>query len=642
MTRTNNRTWILLISILFLTLLSGVGAALPDLNVNAISVNPGGGDNLFAHEPNLIRATIKNFGDEAATPFDVTIEVGLHTETKRRTSNLNAGAQTTITFNGYSPSATGPVTIQVTVDSSGEVIESDEGNNVRESTQTVYYNGYKGKRFTEGNDINTNAGPYEGHINVGYSPGNSAYSGAGWTTKTYNWISSDLPVPDGATIVSARLYQGYTWDQTPGGSPLWTMTFNSTTVTPEATYTDRKSYGGYDLPQGLVVYDVTDEFNPAGNSMTITPLEGNNNAIYGAFLIVVYEHASEKQRQIWINEEMDSLYAGTSRSVSSEEATAYTNFYDVINTDLSSAKAVAILQEANENGKSKFFFNTQEYTGFWPDFEATLGFGFSVYDVTDALKSGDNEARLQSYDAGSGGDNMYATNVILIVEKQDVIPAPEADFSADDTTPDIGQTVNFTDQSANTPTSWAWTIEGTEDVDYQYVDSTLSNSQNPHVQFLVAGTYDVSLTATNDGGDDTETKIGYISVTEPAPVTIEVTLDPIYVSLGTMVADQDATNSTMVNVEASGGSSWSVTAEDGRTTAHTGYMIIATDLNLTNPIQLGKDGSGFQTLDSGAVTFWSDTVMGTFSAMASLKQPVSSSDQVGDYSITITFTGAIS
>lgn len=37
------------------------------------------------------------------------------------------------------------------------------------------------------------------------------------------------------------------------------------------------------------MYDVTSLFNSAGNSMTITPEGGNNYALYGAYLIVVYQ-----------------------------------------------------------------------------------------------------------------------------------------------------------------------------------------------------------------------------------------------------------------------------------------------------------------------------------------------------------------
>ncbi len=66
-------------------------------------------------------------------------------------------------------------------------------------------------------------------------------------------------------------------------------------------------------------------------------------------------------------------------------------------------------------------------------------------------------------------------------------------------------------------------------MDYEYVDSTSSTSQNPHVQFLTAGTYDVSLTATNSAGSDDETKVDYITVTTgaiPLPGRTDPPTDP--------------------------------------------------------------------------------------------------------------------
>ncbi|NIM15164.1 MAG: PKD domain-containing protein [Candidatus Aminicenantes bacterium] len=84
---------------------------------------------------------------------------------------------------------------------------------------------------------------------------------------------------------------------------------------------------------------------------------------------------------------------------------------------------------------------------------------------------------------------------------------PVADFTASSTTIEEGQSVNFTDTSINNPTSWSWTFEGGT--------PATSTAQNPTVTYNTAGTYDVSLTATNSLGSDTETKIDYITVTEP-------------------------------------------------------------------------------------------------------------------------------
>jgi PKD repeat protein len=89
------------------------------------------------------------------------------------------------------------------------------------------------------------------------------------------------------------------------------------------------------------------------------------------------------------------------------------------------------------------------------------------------------------------------------------VPPPVANFSANNTTPNIGQTVSFTDLSTNTPTSWSWSFSPAT---VTYVGGTTSASQNPQVQFTAGGSYSVTLTATNAGGSDPETKNNYVSV----------------------------------------------------------------------------------------------------------------------------------
>jgi uncharacterized repeat protein (TIGR02543 family) len=92
-----------------------------------------------------------------------------------------------------------------------------------------------------------------------------------------------------------------------------------------------------------------------------------------------------------------------------------------------------------------------------------------------------------------------------------VIPPnpPVANFTAGSTTISEGQNVTFTDTSTNNPTSWSWSFEGGS--------PSGSSSQNPTVTYNTAGTYDVSLTAGNSAGSDTETKTNYITVTEAMP-----------------------------------------------------------------------------------------------------------------------------
>ncbi len=80
--------------------------------------------------------------------------------------------------------------------------------------------------------------------------------------------------------------------------------------------------------------------------------------------------------------------------------------------------------------------------------------------------------------------------------------APVAEFSGNPTSGAPTLTVNFTDLSMNSPTSWDWT----------FGDGGTSTAQSPSHDYTSDGDYTVALTATNGQGQDTETKIDYISV----------------------------------------------------------------------------------------------------------------------------------
>lgn len=81
---------------------------------------------------------------------------------------------------------------------------------------------------------------------------------------------------------------------------------------------------------------------------------------------------------------------------------------------------------------------------------------------------------------------------------------PVADFTASATTIVEGASVQFTDQSTNNPTSWAWTFDGGT--------PSSSSDQNPSVSYYAEGTYTVTLTAANSAGSDTEVKVDFITV----------------------------------------------------------------------------------------------------------------------------------
>ncbi|MCK4589631.1 MAG: FG-GAP repeat protein [Nanoarchaeota archaeon] len=90
--------------------------------------------------------------------------------------------------------------------------------------------------------------------------------------------------------------------------------------------------------------------------------------------------------------------------------------------------------------------------------------------------------------------------------------APVVDFTSSATTVTVGTAITFTDLSTNNPDTWAWNFGGggTPNTD---------TGQNPVITWNTAGTYTVTLTASNTDGSDTETKVGYIIV-NPVPVVV--------------------------------------------------------------------------------------------------------------------------
>ncbi|MBS1538285.1 MAG: PKD domain-containing protein [Bacteroidetes bacterium] len=86
----------------------------------------------------------------------------------------------------------------------------------------------------------------------------------------------------------------------------------------------------------------------------------------------------------------------------------------------------------------------------------------------------------------------------------DVGIPPTAAFTATPLQGCVPLTVNFTDQSADSPTSWLW--------DFKNDGSATSTSQNSSYTYTVAGTYSVQLTATNASGSNSLTKTSYITV----------------------------------------------------------------------------------------------------------------------------------
>ena len=106
----------------------------------------------------------------------------------------------------------------------------------------------------------------------------------------------------------------------------------------------------------------------------------------------------------------------------------------------------------------------------------------------------------------AGGSNTFCKTVTI----SGLAVTPVAAFSWSNTS---GGLVNFTDQSTNMPTSWAWT----------FGDAQISNSQSPNHVYAANVTYNVCLTATNAAGSNTRCQnilVTNVSAANSAPVAI--------------------------------------------------------------------------------------------------------------------------
>ncbi|AKB17623.1 cell surface protein [Methanosarcina sp. WWM596] len=90
----------------------------------------------------------------------------------------------------------------------------------------------------------------------------------------------------------------------------------------------------------------------------------------------------------------------------------------------------------------------------------------------------------------------------ITVKEKAIVPVVVASFSSNATSGKVPLTVKFTDNSSGGPTSWKWDFNGDGTID--------STVQNPVYTYSTAGTYSVTLNATNGTVSSELTKSSYI------------------------------------------------------------------------------------------------------------------------------------
>jgi PKD repeat protein len=180
--------------------------------------------------------------------------------------------------------------------------------------------------------------------------------------------------------------------------------------------------------------------------------------------------------------------------------------------------------------------------------------------------------------------------------------APVAEFSGNPTSGPPTLTVYFTDLSSGSPTSWDWT----------FGDGGSDTVQHPSHDYTTENTYTVSLTAENAQGQDTETKVDYITVADQSchvgAIDMENAGNPKYRANATItVHNQDCQtlSGVMVAITWSGcvsGTDSDVTDANGQVTftspkERQGGTFVCTVTNLTKTGYPYQSGDNHETSD---------------------------------------------
>ncbi|AGB01873.1 DUF2341 domain-containing protein [Methanoregula formicica] len=503
----------------YITVSSG-GTPTSDLSLATSVVNTVVNETVFAREENPVTITnIRNIGSTPITNVvvalyasDVSSTVPVNTAT---IASIAGSGTTSVTISDPTIRDTqgGTVTYKVVVDPANLISETNEANNeMTGEVKPVKFNGYKGKGiYWKGGSNITTKKYYDlnGDI-VSFTQPESTYKGVGWSSRTETWTGAELPLPSDATVEYALLFISYNWDQTPGGFPIMTATFNSHNLPLGTPYTDIANFGSYpDYEYGLYpAIDVTTHFVKGGeNTLVMSPGTGNKQALYPSTLVVIYRNSSATRKQIFINEECDELLLGeTAYGTSLNETIAYAPFTE-LTIDTGNVTNAALYSFAGSAGpkEGNLFFNGNKIgTKAW---QGTLNTAnASVFNVKPYLSATGNEAGIQ----GTNSGGMVALQQILVVEYKPAEPtAPTAAFDANTTTGTIPLTVKFRDRSSGIPTSWAWDFDNDGSID--------DTNQSPTHTYTSPGTYTVSLTATNGIGSNKTVKTNHITATLAPP-----------------------------------------------------------------------------------------------------------------------------
>ncbi|HHZ64456.1 MAG TPA: PKD domain-containing protein [Flavobacteriales bacterium] len=126
------------------------------------------------------------------------------------------------------------------------------------------------------------------------------------------------------------------------------------------------------------------------------------------------------------------------------------------------------------------------------------------------------------YDYNCSKWDHYKTQFGTITVNSSSAQTPIANFTASPTSITAGNSTDFTDLSANNPTSWSWTFNNG-------VPGASTDQHPTGIAYNTPGSFDVTLAVTNGQGSDTLVQMGYIEVAAAAEIEEKISNDNLII-----------------------------------------------------------------------------------------------------------------
>jgi len=371
----------------------------------------------------------------------------------------------------------------------------DNGSNIH--TPSTYSASYCGDGMDCFIDRTNNMNVFSSTPNGGYRK--STNGGIAWTNCTTGltggtyWVSPWKQDPVNANVVyGSRLQlwrstnQANSWVQAgniPGNASQGVIEFAIAPSNPDVIYVIHGSTG---------VYKTT-------NASAATPTWAATAALPGVQATYIAVDATDPNTA-WVT--FSGYTAGTKVYKTINGGTSWTN----VSTNLPNLPANCIVYEPGSNDRIYVGMDVGVYyldntTTTWTLYNS----GLPNTPISDLEISPANPTKLYAATYGRG---VYKVDCI-------VAAAPVSSFSVAATPLCSGSNISLTDLSANSPTSWSWSVTPAAGVTV-----TTPTLQNPTMNFTNGGTYTISMQATNIVGPgsvatQTVTIVGTPTVTIP-------------------------------------------------------------------------------------------------------------------------------